>query len=228
MATTTRIEFPTIQTQERLLRTASADAASPVRIVQSGLATPCRIRMFAAGVNPIRYRIDAWMNKDVLLQMELALLASDSTPLRDRRGQHLKQRSEELRPVQFLPGSDTGRFVWETNLSRVDVKRCRRCDLQIQVRADPPAQADDSQLLRIDRPRWAMGLGRNRAPRFARPQSDAEIEKRLNWILDRYPELSADTEAANDAVTRIWISLRGGYETPLLDFAAEEVSDEQD
>lgn len=74
------------------------------------------------------------------------------------------------------------------------------------------------QSMIMERLKCDMSLGLTPTPQYGFPITEDEIETRVNWLFQHYPYLRRDSDAASDGATKLWLSLRGGYDSPLLDF----------
>ena len=74
----------------------------------------------------------------------------------------------------------------------------------------------------VERRPCDLALGKESQAALALPISEKEIELRINRLCEEYPVLIAGSEAGADALTRAWISLRGGFDTALMDFDPDD------
>lgn len=106
--------------------------------------------------------------------------------------------------------------AWQSDLRlKIDASLQRRAaSVRLEI------VEDDGTCWLMERRKSSMALSmapKGRQEQYGFPQRIEDTERRINLLLDGYRCLTADSPSAADALTRLWVSLRGGYDTPLLD-----------
>lgn len=114
--------------------------------------------------------------------------------------------------------------AWMMAVPDNPLKQSRYCSLLVEAISTDCINPRPSEPMLLERRKCDMALGDTPKSQYGFPMTEDEIAQRLNGVVHCYRSLRKDTEQATDAVVRLWLNLRGGYDSPLLDLDEENKS----